>query len=70
MTGVHNHLQQVHGPDGVFSTIADNTAANSTNQGNNIFAPVINPPPQANNNNCQDDVGFSVKKKRNPRYEI
>lgn len=68
ITGLYNHLKQVHGPDGVFNTIAENTASNG--QGNNtVIAPVINAP-QAQNNNCQDNVGFSVKKKRDNRYNV
>lgn len=68
MRDMFNHLQYVHGPEGIFNEIADNTA-NIGKQQPNVSAPIINMT-QPSQQNCQDNVGFSVKKKRVGRYNV
>lgn len=67
LAGLHQHLQQVHSPDGLFGGMAENIA-NQGQGGNNVIAPMINMPAPPNNNQCHDDIGFSVRKKRDNRY--
>lgn len=68
LKGLFTHLQSVHGPNGIFNTISENIA----NQKPPI-APVIAPTTintqNTGNDNC-NNVGFSVKKKRDARYVI
>lgn len=67
MRDMYRHLQQVHSPNGLFGNIAsDLQKQNTPSTPTTVIAPITN----VNNHQCDEKVGFGVRKRRNQRYDI